>query len=58
MKIGENQYAVGCEISGCKNIAGNRLILDGELEHDIHICKKCLERLFKELNVFLKKKGA
>lgn len=58
MKIGKNQYAVGCEISGCKNIAENRLVLDGELEHDTHICKKCLNRLFDELNLFLNKKKA
>lgn len=56
MKIGQNQYTIGCEISGCKNIAENRLIFDGELEHDIHICQKCLDRLFNELNEFLKKK--
>lgn len=56
MKVGQNVYTIGCEISGCKNIAENRLIFDGELEHDIHICKDCLDRLYKELNMFLKKK--
>lgn len=56
MRIGKNKYTVGCEIAGCKNIAENRLVLDGELQHDIHICKNCLEKLFNELNEFLKKK--
>jgi len=56
MKVGENKYTIGCEISGCNNIAENRLIFDGELEHDIHICKSCLTRLYSELHTFLKKR--
>ncbi|MCL1901473.1 MAG: hypothetical protein FWG51_03635 [Firmicutes bacterium] len=57
MKIGKNIYDVGCEMANCKSIAKYRLIFDGELAHDLHICSECLTRMHNELVNFFKNNG-
>jgi len=56
MKIGKNAYQIGCEMANCINIANYRLVFDGELAHDLHICKECLYKMHSELNSFFKEK--
>jgi len=57
MKVGRNMYDIACEMSNCKNVAKYRLIFDGELSHDLHICRDCLKKLQGELNSFFNEKG-
>jgi len=57
MKIGNNIYDIGCEMANCKNIAKYRLVFDGELSHDLHICAECLLKMHLELSNFFKDKA-
>lgn len=58
MKIVKNNARIVCDVKGCDNFAGYKLILDSEGEENLCLCKKCLKEFYEAADAQVKKEQA